>query len=162
MDLGSVIMTVVAVGGAIVIAKEAIKKTHIWWQERQLDRKIRQKLPPGDMGWPIIGNMWTFLRSFKSRDPDSFIGSFVYSIWHFQKQDWICLHQFLVSFVCLCFRSFILFFSCYINTLLVLSLVVFFLLLHHMKKNQVIVFFIFVCLFLCFVYDSLVFKNLLK
>ncbi|KAF7844425.1 ent-kaurenoic acid oxidase 1-like [Senna tora] len=29
------------------------------------------------MGWPIIGNMWSFLSAFKFGDPDSFISSFV-------------------------------------------------------------------------------------
>ncbi|KAH7668673.1 Ent-kaurenoic acid oxidase protein [Dioscorea alata] len=77
IDLGSVWMTVAVITGAVMIAKEAMKRAHKWWQEKKLDKKIRQKLPPGDMGWPVIGNMWTFLRSFKSSDPDSFIGSFV-------------------------------------------------------------------------------------
>ncbi|KAI5638951.1 hypothetical protein M9H77_00328 [Catharanthus roseus] len=33
-------------------------------------------LPPGDLGWPFIGNMLSFFRAFKSGDPDSFISSF--------------------------------------------------------------------------------------
>ncbi|XAR54833.1 hypothetical protein NMG60_11030139, partial [Bertholletia excelsa] len=31
---------------------------------------------PGDMGWPFLGNMWSFLRAFKSGHPDDFISSF--------------------------------------------------------------------------------------
>ncbi|RQO84906.2 hypothetical protein POPTR_001G144933v4 [Populus trichocarpa] len=34
-------------------------------------------LPPGDIGWPLIGNTWSFLISFKYGSPDSFISSFV-------------------------------------------------------------------------------------
>lgn len=30
-------------------------------------------LPPGDMGWPLIGNMPTFLKTYISGDPNSFI-----------------------------------------------------------------------------------------
>ncbi|KAJ3672619.1 hypothetical protein LUZ60_007340 [Juncus effusus] len=57
------------------------KRVHQLVQERGLNsrggdgRKVR--LPPGELGWPVIGNMWAFLRAFKSGDPDSFIGSFV-------------------------------------------------------------------------------------
>ncbi|GFZ02881.1 cytochrome P450, family 88, subfamily A, polypeptide 3 [Actinidia rufa] len=51
-----------------------------WWvYERVLGEKIRWSLPPGDLGWPFIGNMWAFLRAFKSTNPDSFISSFVNS-----------------------------------------------------------------------------------
>ncbi|CAA6669678.1 unnamed protein product [Spirodela intermedia] len=32
----------------------------------------------GDMGWPILGNMLSFLRAFKSGRPDSFIAGFVH------------------------------------------------------------------------------------
>jgi len=35
-----------------------------------------QNLPPGDLGWPFLGNMPTFLKAFKS-DPDSFINNLV-------------------------------------------------------------------------------------
>ncbi|XP_047336363.1 ent-kaurenoic acid oxidase 1-like [Impatiens glandulifera] len=34
-------------------------------------------LPPGDLGLPFFGNMLSFLRAFKSTNPDSFISSFV-------------------------------------------------------------------------------------
>ncbi|KAL4366666.1 hypothetical protein GQ457_05G031440 [Hibiscus cannabinus] len=47
-----------------------------WVYESKLG-DIRYSLPPGDMGWPLIGNMWSFLRAFRSDDPDSFMGSFV-------------------------------------------------------------------------------------
>ncbi|KAL3499856.1 hypothetical protein ACH5RR_038949 [Cinchona calisaya] len=37
---------------------------------------MKNTLPPGDLGWPLIGNMFSFFRAFKSGNPDSFIGSF--------------------------------------------------------------------------------------
>ncbi|KAJ0968127.1 hypothetical protein J5N97_025044 [Dioscorea zingiberensis] len=80
MEFWSMMMitvTVAVVGGGMVMVKGAMRKAHMWWQERELGEERRRRLPPGDMGWPLIGNMWTFLRSFKSRDPDSFITYFV-------------------------------------------------------------------------------------
>lgn len=47
-----------------------------WWRfEARLGDK-RFSLPPGDLGLPFIGNMWSFLRAFKSSNPDSFISKF--------------------------------------------------------------------------------------
>ncbi|KAK8560820.1 hypothetical protein V6N13_026255 [Hibiscus sabdariffa] len=42
------------------------------WRRR---RRVNS-LPPGDMGWPLIGNMWSFLRAFRSQNPESFINNF--------------------------------------------------------------------------------------
>ncbi|XP_027336882.1 beta-amyrin 11-oxidase-like [Abrus precatorius] len=48
-----------------------------WWY---YDLKFRNKqypLPPGDMGWPLFGNMLTFLKDFSSGHPDSLINNLV-------------------------------------------------------------------------------------
>ncbi|KAK8947356.1 Ent-kaurenoic acid oxidase 1 [Platanthera zijinensis] len=50
---------------------------HEWAYERKLGDDLRRRLPPGDLGLPFIGNMWAFLRAFKSGAPDYFIDSFV-------------------------------------------------------------------------------------
>ena len=49
-----------------------------WYYDMKLGEKQRL-LPPGDMGWPLIGNMLSFLRDFRSGtgQPDSFIQSLV-------------------------------------------------------------------------------------
>lgn len=52
------------------------RRVNEWIYESGLGEK-RLMLPPGDMGWPLIGNMWSFLRAFKSGEPDSFIAGFV-------------------------------------------------------------------------------------
>ncbi|XP_019159860.1 PREDICTED: ent-kaurenoic acid oxidase 2-like [Ipomoea nil] len=53
-------------------------RVNCWYYEiLKLGDKKRLSLPPGDLGWPFIGHMWSFLRAFKSNNPDSFIASFV-------------------------------------------------------------------------------------
>lgn len=74
MEMGTmwVVLVVVAIAGALLV----LKNLNWWLYESKLGVK-QYSLPPGDMGWPFIGNMWSFLRAFKSKDPDSFISSFV-------------------------------------------------------------------------------------
>ncbi|KAL5795165.1 hypothetical protein ACOSP7_003759 [Xanthoceras sorbifolium] len=60
----------------VVVVLICLKKANGWLYESKLGAK-KYSLPPGDMGWPIIGNMWSFLRAFKSNDPDAFTNSFV-------------------------------------------------------------------------------------
>ncbi|KAF7844912.1 ent-kaurenoic acid oxidase 2 [Senna tora] len=62
--------------GALVILKFLLKNINWWLYESQFGGK-KYSLPPGDMGWPIVGNMWSFLSAFKFGDPDSFVSSFV-------------------------------------------------------------------------------------
>lgn len=61
--------------GFMLILKWGLKSVNIWIYERKLGKKKRENLPPGDMGWPFIGNMWSFLRAFKSGNPDAFIST---------------------------------------------------------------------------------------
>ncbi|KAJ7950682.1 Cytochrome P450 family ent-kaurenoic acid oxidase [Quillaja saponaria] len=67
---------IVGVLGCVLILKFLLKNGNWWVYETKLGEK-RYFLPPGDLGWPFIGNMWSFLRAFKSSDPDSFISSYV-------------------------------------------------------------------------------------
>ncbi|XP_022155790.1 ent-kaurenoic acid oxidase 2-like [Momordica charantia] len=67
------VVAAAAVAAAVWVAKNANR----WvYENRRLGEK-RFWLPPGDLGWPFVGNMWDFLRAFKSSDPDSFMASFV-------------------------------------------------------------------------------------
>ncbi|XVF52396.1 hypothetical protein PTKIN_Ptkin05aG0014900 [Pterospermum kingtungense] len=43
--------------------------------KRMGKKKMNRSLPPGDMGWPLIGNMLSFVRAFKSQNPESFINN---------------------------------------------------------------------------------------
>ncbi|XP_052192339.1 ent-kaurenoic acid oxidase 2-like [Diospyros lotus] len=63
-------------GGALVAVRWLLGEVNWWLYEKKLGEK-RFSLPPGDLGWPFIGNMWSFLSAFKSANPDSFISSFI-------------------------------------------------------------------------------------
>ncbi|XP_057440212.1 ent-kaurenoic acid oxidase 1-like [Lotus japonicus] len=67
---------VVLMAIAVLMLRYILKNVNWWLYESKLGKK-QYSLPPGDMGWPFIGNMWSFLRAFKSRDPDSFMSSIV-------------------------------------------------------------------------------------
>ncbi|KAH6767563.1 cytochrome P450 [Perilla frutescens var. hirtella] len=60
----------------LLIVKWVLRSVNCWYYERKLGEK-RYQLPPGDLGWPFIGNMWSFLRAFKCSKPESFISTFV-------------------------------------------------------------------------------------
>ncbi|XP_021294327.1 ent-kaurenoic acid oxidase 1-like [Herrania umbratica] len=81
MEVGSMWMVLLAILVGLVSVKWVLERVNWWLYESQLGDK-QYSLPPGDLGWPFIGNMWSFLRAFKSDDPDSFIRSFVSRFGH--------------------------------------------------------------------------------
>ncbi|WJX27606.1 Ent-kaurenoic acid oxidase 1 [Trifolium repens] len=74
--MGSIWIIFIAIVGALLVLRALLKNVNWLLYEAKLGVK-QYSLPPGDMGWPLIGNMWSFLRAFKSHDPDSFMASFV-------------------------------------------------------------------------------------
>lgn len=71
-----VVLNLMAIFCGFLVLRFLINNVNWWVYESKLGVK-QYSLPPGDLGWPFIGNMWSFLRAFKSTDPDSFISSFV-------------------------------------------------------------------------------------
>uniref|UniRef100_A0ACD5TKV8 Uncharacterized protein n=1 Tax=Avena sativa TaxID=4498 RepID=A0ACD5TKV8_AVESA len=65
------------VAAGLFVLDAGARRAHAWYWTAPLGMERRGRLPPGDMGWPVVGGMWAFLRAFKSGQPDSFIDSFV-------------------------------------------------------------------------------------
>ncbi|KAH9302348.1 hypothetical protein KI387_013931, partial [Taxus chinensis] len=68
--------TVAVIVCGIYTIYHALRRFNSWWYEPTL-KKGSAPLPPGDMGWPLLGNMLSFLRAFKSTNPETFISGFV-------------------------------------------------------------------------------------
>ncbi|XP_027931466.1 ent-kaurenoic acid oxidase 2-like [Vigna unguiculata] len=62
-------------GGALLALRFILKNINWLLYEYKLGGK-QYFLPPGDLGWPIIGNMWSFLSAFKTTNPDTFMDKF--------------------------------------------------------------------------------------
>ncbi|PKI57907.1 hypothetical protein CRG98_021695 [Punica granatum] len=76
MELSTLALVLSVVSGLLGALFWGMSRVNCFVYERKLGEK-RLWLPPGDLGWPFIGNMWTFLRAFKSGDPDSFMSTFI-------------------------------------------------------------------------------------
>lgn len=87
--------------GLLCVFLVLLKKINGWYIESTLEKTKRSLLPPGDFGWPVIGNMLSFLKAFKSDNPDSFIDSYanryVISLsLYIYKLDGFCNHLIIV------------------------------------------------------------------
>ncbi|XVF13575.1 hypothetical protein REPUB_Repub08aG0219100 [Reevesia pubescens] len=76
MDFDILALILALLLGTYVFVFGFLKKINEWRYVSRLGEK-KLSLPPGDMGWPIFGNMWSFLKAFRSKDPDTFIYNLV-------------------------------------------------------------------------------------
>ncbi|MED6192889.1 hypothetical protein PIB30_013979 [Stylosanthes scabra] len=66
---------VTALVGVVLVVGLILKNVNWFLYEAKLGGK-RSSLPPGDLGLPFVGNMWSFLSAYKSPNPETFINSF--------------------------------------------------------------------------------------
>lgn len=57
---------------ACYVLTKLVRRFNGWYYHLKLRNK-QYPLPPGDMGWPLIGNLFTLIQDFKNGQPDSFI-----------------------------------------------------------------------------------------
>nr|AQQ13664.1 beta-amyrin 11-oxidase [Glycyrrhiza uralensis] len=59
-----------------IFGSKFVRNLNGWYYDVKLRRK-EHPLPPGDMGWPLMGNLLSFIKDFSSGHPDSFINNLV-------------------------------------------------------------------------------------
>ncbi|KAL8130411.1 hypothetical protein V2J09_019566 [Rumex salicifolius] len=92
--IGNLVWAALAVATVVGI----LSRLNSWYYEVLKLGEKRHNLPPGDLGWPFIGNMWTFLRAFRSNHPESFMSSYftrygktgIYKAYMFENPSVIC------------------------------------------------------------------------
>ncbi|XP_020234238.1 beta-amyrin 11-oxidase [Cajanus cajan] len=76
MELHWVWMSVATLLASYVLLNKFVRRLNGWYYDLKLGNK-QSLLPPGDMGWPLIGNMIPFIKVLSSGQLDSFINNFV-------------------------------------------------------------------------------------
>lgn len=74
LDIFWLILAILA--GTCVVAFGFIKKITEWHYVRKFGEK-RHSLPPGDMGWPFIGNNRSYHQALNADDPDRYMNDLV-------------------------------------------------------------------------------------
>nr|KYP36034.1 Ent-kaurenoic acid oxidase 2 [Cajanus cajan] len=76
MELHWVWMSVATLLASYVLVNKFVRRLNGWYYDLKVGNK-KTLLPPGDMGWPLIGNIIPFIKDLSSGQLDSFINKLV-------------------------------------------------------------------------------------
>jgi hypothetical protein len=97
MEMQWVYISIATLLACYVFLNKFVRNFNGWYYHLTLRNK-EYPLPPGDMGWPLIGNLLTFIKDFSSGQPDSFITNLILKyIFHY-----LTFLFFLISFHYIC------------------------------------------------------------
>jgi len=82
-------MSVTTLLACYVFVSKVMKNLNGWYYDLKFKNK-QYPLPPGDMGWPCIGNLWTFFKYFSSGRRETFINDIVLKSLSFSLSFWLC------------------------------------------------------------------------
>jgi ent-kaurenoic acid hydroxylase len=71
MEMQWVYFSTIILLAGYIFGNKFVRKCNGWYYHLKLRNK-KYPLPPGDMGWPLIGNLLPFIKNFSSGQPDSF------------------------------------------------------------------------------------------
>ncbi|KAF7828544.1 beta-amyrin 11-oxidase-like [Senna tora] len=63
--------------GVYIFVFGIVRNINQWVYAERVKHKVSHPLPPGHMGWPLLGNFLSFVTAFKSPNPESFINNLV-------------------------------------------------------------------------------------
>ncbi|KAM4108730.1 hypothetical protein ACB094_03G067400 [Castanea mollissima] len=89
MELDFLWLIVSALLGCYVFIFWFLKRVNEWYYVGMV-RKSTYRLPPGDMGWPFLGNMLPLFKSIRSADANSFIYNLIWQYWYLQDHMFGC------------------------------------------------------------------------
>ncbi|KAJ1394416.1 Cytochrome P450 [Sesbania bispinosa] len=76
MELHLLSVCVTTLLACYIFVVKFLRRLNGWYYDLKLRNK-QYPLPPGDMGWPLIGNLLAFMKDFSSGHPNSFINNLV-------------------------------------------------------------------------------------
>ncbi|XP_045788344.1 beta-amyrin 11-oxidase [Trifolium pratense] len=76
MAMKLVYISIATLLACYIFVNKFVRNFNGWYYNLKLRNK-EYPLPPGDMGWPLIGNLIPFIKDFSSGQPDSFITNLI-------------------------------------------------------------------------------------
>ncbi|KAF7828546.1 beta-amyrin 11-oxidase-like [Senna tora] len=77
VELGWLWMVLITSVGVYIVVFGIVRNINQWVYVERVKHKLAYPLPPGHMGWPLLGNFLSLLTAFKSSNPESFINNLI-------------------------------------------------------------------------------------